>query len=91
MDDPIVTEPLDEGAAFMKEMKASKHDLKKCIAIADALLDEEEDGTPDAQAGALTTQSSELIVRSAKSVEDSHQLIDAAREIAKRHREDGPP
>jgi hypothetical protein len=85
------TEPLDEGAAFMKEMKASKHDLKKCIAIADALLDGDEDGTPDAQAGTLIARSSELIARSAKSVEDSHQLIDAAREIEKRHREDGPP
>jgi hypothetical protein len=91
MDDPILTEPVDEGAAFIKEMKESKHDLKKCIAIADALLDEEEDGVPDAEAGALTTQSSQLIARSVKSVEDSHQLIDAAREISKRHREDGPP
>ena len=92
MDDPILpTEPLDEGAAFIKEMKASKHDLKKCIAIADALLDEDGDGTPDAQAEALTTQSSKLIARSVKRVEDSHQLINAAREISKRHREDGPP
>ena len=85
------TEPLDEGAAFIKEMKESKDDLKKCIAIADALLDEDEDGTPDAEAGALTTQSRELIETAAKSVEDSQQLIDAAREISKRHREDGPP
>jgi ElaB/YqjD/DUF883 family membrane-anchored ribosome-binding protein len=70
-------------------MKESKHDLKKCIAIAEALLDE--DGTPDAEAAALTTQSSELVARSVKRVEDSHQLIDAGREIVKRHREDGPP
>jgi hypothetical protein len=90
MDDPILpTEPLDEGAAFIKEMKESKHHLKKCIAIGEALLDE--DGTPDAEAAALTTQSSKLIARSVKRVEDSHQLINAAREISKRYREDGPP
>jgi hypothetical protein len=44
----------------------------------------------DAQAGTLAAQSSEMIATAAKSVEDSHQLIDAAREISKRHREDGP-
>jgi len=85
MDDSIPTEALVESAE-------SKQDLKRCLAIANALLEEKEgDGTPDAQARALTTQSIKLIARSVKSVEDSHQLIDAAREISKRHREDGPP
>jgi hypothetical protein len=85
------TEPLDEGAAFIKEMKESKHYLKKCIAIAAALLDEDDDGTPDVRAGTLIARSSELVARSAKSVENSHQLIDAGREISNRRREDGPP
>jgi hypothetical protein len=89
--DDAPSQPLDGRAAFMKEMNETRHDLKKCIAIADALLDEDEDGTLDAEARALTIQSSELIARSAKSVEDSQQLIDAAREISKRRMEDGPP